>query len=123
MLVAFLSSAALPQEKDGMEMIMSTNSRMATHRGSADGILRALTRTLKGSCIAYITWRMENIAIAQLKAMSDRELEDIGLTRSDIARTVMGAERSRTHPLLSLRNLNHGRPLLPSWYIGKFRGR
>ena len=66
-------------------MIMSTNSSVATHRGSADGILRALTSALKRSCIAYITWRMENIAIAQLKAMSDRELEDIGLTRSDIA--------------------------------------
>ena len=88
-------------------MIMSTNSSMATDRGSADAILRALTRTLKRSCVAYITWRMENIAIAQLRAMSDRELEDIGLTRSDIARTVMGAERSRTHPLLSPRNLNH----------------
>jgi uncharacterized protein YjiS (DUF1127 family) len=126
MLVAFLSSGALPQENNGMEMIMSTNSRMATHRGSADGILRALTSTLKRSCIAYITWRMENIAIAQLRTMSDRELEDIGLTRSDIARTVMGAERSRTHPLLSLRNLNHERTPLPTWHVGQpggFRGR
>jgi len=37
---------------------------------------------------AYRTWRTEQIAIAQLHALSDRLLRDIGLTRSEIAGTV-----------------------------------
>lgn len=36
--------------------------------------------------IAYITWRIEQAAINQLCAMSDRELEGIGVCRTDIAR-------------------------------------
>ena len=34
--------------------------------------------------VAYITWRIEQTAIAQLSSMSDRELKDIGLSRSQI---------------------------------------
>jgi uncharacterized protein YjiS (DUF1127 family) len=79
-----------------MEMIMSMISSTTTYRANARGIFQALANTLKRWCVAYVTWRMENIAIAQLRAMSDRELEDIGLTRSDIARAVTGA---RTQPL------------------------
>ena len=37
---------------------------------------------------AYRTWRTEQIAIAQLHALSDRLLRDIGLTRSEIAGAV-----------------------------------
>lgn len=49
-----------------------------------------MATTLKRWWVAYITWRIEEAAIAQLWAMSDRELEDIGLTGSAIA----GAVRS-----------------------------
>jgi uncharacterized protein YjiS (DUF1127 family) len=38
--------------------------------------------------VAYMTWRLEQAAIAQLSAMSDRELKDIGLTRCGIANAV-----------------------------------
>jgi uncharacterized protein YjiS (DUF1127 family) len=38
--------------------------------------------------MAYLTWRLERAAIAQLWAMSDRELKDIGLSRSKIASAV-----------------------------------
>jgi uncharacterized protein YjiS (DUF1127 family) len=31
-----------------------------------------------------VSWRLEQTAIAQLEALSDRELRDIGLTRSEI---------------------------------------
>ena len=88
------------QKDDQMEMIMSAASSTTTYRGNACGIFQTLTNTLKRWCAAYITWRMEKIAIAQLRGMSDRELEDIGLTRSDIARAVTGA---CTQPL-SLKN-------------------
>ena len=85
-----------------MEMIVSTMPSTASHR-NADRIFQPVSSTLKRWWVAYITWRMENIAIAQLQTMSDRELHDIGLTRSDIASAMMGARRSRTQPL-SLRN-------------------
>ena len=39
---------------------------------------------LKRWWMAYLTWRLEQTAIAQLEALSDRELRDIGLTRSEI---------------------------------------
>jgi uncharacterized protein YjiS (DUF1127 family) len=45
--------------------------------------------------MAYITWRIEQAAIAQLWAMSDRELKDIGLTRSEITRAVRLEVRDR----------------------------
>jgi len=41
--------------------------------------------------VAYMTRRIERAAIAQLMSMSDRELKDIGLVRSDIRRRVAGA--------------------------------
>lgn len=39
---------------------------------------------------AYITWRLEQAVIKQLGSMSDRDLKDIGLTRSEIASAVKG---------------------------------
>ena len=42
---------------------------------------------------AYIAWRVEQAAIVQLQSMSDRDLKDIGLTRSEIARAVRGGRR------------------------------
>jgi uncharacterized protein YjiS (DUF1127 family) len=47
-----------------------------------------LAATLKRWWLAYITWRIEQAAIAQLCVMSDRELKDIGLTRCEITPAV-----------------------------------
>jgi uncharacterized protein YjiS (DUF1127 family) len=44
---------------------------------------------------AYIARRIERAAIMQLHSMSDRELHDIGLTRSQIRCAVMGAPGDR----------------------------
>jgi uncharacterized protein YjiS (DUF1127 family) len=47
--------------------------------------------------MAYITWRMEQAAIAHLWSLSDRTLKDMGLTRSEIPRAVKEiAQRART---------------------------
>jgi uncharacterized protein YjiS (DUF1127 family) len=54
-----------------------------------------LRAALKRWWMAYITWRIEQAAIAQLWAMSDRELKDIGLTRSEITRAVRLEVRDR----------------------------
>jgi uncharacterized protein YjiS (DUF1127 family) len=50
--------------------------------------VRKLVTTVERWAVAYMTWRMEKAAIAALSAMSDRELRDIGLTRSEIASAV-----------------------------------
>ena len=39
---------------------------------------------------AFQKWRLEQTAIAQLSTMSDRELRDIGLNRSEIGFAVKG---------------------------------
>ena len=49
---------------------------------------RELGATLNGWWVAYMTRRIEQAAIAQLMSMSDRELKDIGLVRSDMRRRV-----------------------------------
>ena len=55
-----------------------------------------LVATLKGWWATYQTWRAEQAAIAQLWCMSNRELRDIGLTRSEITSAVKnGAARDR----------------------------
>jgi uncharacterized protein YjiS (DUF1127 family) len=82
-----------------MEMIMST---ILSAPAAAQGIAgqswtSGLTATLKRWWVAYITWRIEQAAIARLWSMSERELKDIGLTRSDLPRVVRGeAARDRT---------------------------
>ena len=47
--------------------------------------------TLKRWCVTYMGWRVERAAIAHLRAMSDRDLRDIGLMRSQVAQVVQGA--------------------------------
>jgi uncharacterized protein YjiS (DUF1127 family) len=69
-----------------MEMVMST---VSTAPASAEAFAGNSWTTrpaaaLKRWWIAYVSWRLEQTAIAQLEALSDRELGDIGLTRSEI---------------------------------------
>ena len=62
---------------------------------------RELAATLKGWWETYQTRRAEQAAMAQLWSMSDRELRDIGLTRSEITGAVKDrAVRPRDQPLL-----------------------
>jgi uncharacterized protein YjiS (DUF1127 family) len=58
----------------------------------SSGLLAALKRWW----VAYMTWRIQQAAMLTLGSMSDRELKDIGLTRSDIAWVVRdGTARGR----------------------------
>ena len=41
--------------------------------------------TLRQWCVAYIAWRAERASAAHLHRMSDRDLRDIGLFRSQLA--------------------------------------
>jgi uncharacterized protein YjiS (DUF1127 family) len=45
---------------------------------------------LKRWWAAYLTWRRQQAAITQLWSMSDSQLRDIGLTRTEIIGAVKG---------------------------------
>lgn len=49
-----------------------------------------LVAMLKAWWIAYLEWRMHQLAANQLRSMSDRELKDIGLTRTQIDAALRG---------------------------------
>lgn len=67
-----------------------------------------LQATLKRWWVAYITWRIERAALAQLWSLSDRYLKDIGLTRSEILRAVKGETAAERRLPGSLRNVCQG---------------
>ena len=46
----------------------------------------------------YTSWRLHKAAIAQLRSMSDRQLADIGVSRSEIEHAVRGKrDRAVSH--------------------------
>jgi uncharacterized protein YjiS (DUF1127 family) len=77
-------------------MIMSTISSPSTQREiAAGGVVHVVMSALKRYWVAYTSWRMEQLTIARLRAMSDRELKDIGLVRSQIEFAARGDQRDR----------------------------
>jgi len=79
------------RKKKKTEMIMSTIfSAPAPQTITGRSLVRGLVASLRRWWVAYITWRTEQAAIAQLWSMSDRALKDIGFTRSEIPRAVKG---------------------------------
>jgi uncharacterized protein YjiS (DUF1127 family) len=78
-----------------MEMIMSTTSTATARQYSASrSIVGRVAAASKRLWVAYITWRIERAAMAHLRSMSDRELEDLGLSRSQIEGAVAGKRAS-----------------------------
>jgi len=74
-----------------MEMVMSTISSTAVRRrNAASGLLAMAGAAIKRWWDSHIALRVERAAIAQLESMSDRDLKDIGLTRSEITGAVRG---------------------------------
>lgn len=72
-----------------MEVIMSTTFYTpATNQVRSRG--RGLVATVKTWWKGYLVRRIEQAAIIQLHAMSDRELQDIGLARSQIEQAARG---------------------------------
>jgi uncharacterized protein YjiS (DUF1127 family) len=84
-------------------MSMTLTALVAPEARTARSGLCGLGVTLRCWWAAYANRRIEHAAIAQLRRMSDRNLRDIGLTRSPIAGTVRGeaASEARLHALLS----------------------
>jgi uncharacterized protein YjiS (DUF1127 family) len=83
-----------------MEMIMSAISNsLAQREALAATALRGVGRALRTWWTAYMNWRLEQLAIKTLQSMSDRELRDMGVSRSAIAFAVKGGTES--HPIFS----------------------
>jgi uncharacterized protein YjiS (DUF1127 family) len=61
-------------------------ARGITGRSCVNGMAATLNRWWA----AYVTWRLERAAIRQLGSLSDRQLKDIGLDRSEIMRAAKG---------------------------------
>jgi uncharacterized protein YjiS (DUF1127 family) len=80
-----------------METIMSEILKaMASRRSVAEGFSMRMLRALKRCWLAYMDWRLQQLAISRLRRMSNRELRDIGLIRSQIERAVRGSVQ---HPM------------------------
>jgi uncharacterized protein YjiS (DUF1127 family) len=70
------------------EMTMSTP--LSAHATAGQPRARRLTAILRRWWAAYERRRVERLAIACLEAMTDRQLKDIGVTRSQIEFAVRG---------------------------------
>jgi uncharacterized protein YjiS (DUF1127 family) len=82
-----------------METIMTSSPRAILPRnrtggGSSGGPGSALRRWW----LAYMEWRLQRLAADLLHRMSDRQLRDLGITRSQIEPAARG--RAGQHPLL-----------------------
>ena len=90
----------------------TTLCRPIPEGGRARSRGRTPVATLKTWWMAYLTRRIERVAMLQLEAMSDRQLEDIGLTRSQIEWAVRGERRSSAPtntPILNRRSRHRTR--------------
>ena len=67
---------------------MSTISGTPANRGWTRSRGGALFGAVKSWWVAHLTHRMERTAMVHLQRLSDRELQDIGLTRPQISRVV-----------------------------------
>jgi uncharacterized protein YjiS (DUF1127 family) len=79
-----------------MNMSTMSSAPTAPQEMAGQSWAKDLGTTLNRWCVAYLTWRIERAAITQLGSMSDRQLRDIGISRSEIESAVRGeAERVR----------------------------
>jgi uncharacterized protein YjiS (DUF1127 family) len=69
-----------------MERIMSMilSAPVAARAAADPSAAQGLTATLRRWWVAYVTWRIERLAVSRLATLSDRELGDIAIVRSQI---------------------------------------
>lgn len=71
-----------------MSDLMSTS---ATRQSGACEFFGRMARVVRHGWTLYRAWYVQEATIAYLKTLSDRQLKDIGLTRSQIDCAVRGA--------------------------------
>jgi uncharacterized protein YjiS (DUF1127 family) len=89
----------LETKRDLTEMNMSaiSSAPAAPQEMAGQSRVKDLGATLNRWYVDYLTWRIGRAAITQLWSMSDRQVRDIGISRSEIVSAVRGeAERQRT---------------------------
>jgi uncharacterized protein YjiS (DUF1127 family) len=80
-----------------METIMRPHA--ISPRSSAGGALpRRIGRVLQRWWLAYMEWRLMRLTIDLMSRMSDRQLKDLGITRSQIESVARG--QRHLHPVL-----------------------
>jgi uncharacterized protein YjiS (DUF1127 family) len=67
---------------------MSTLTSTTGHAVADTGIVATILAALARCWVAYTTWRIEKAAIATLSAMSEHDLNDLGISRSGIVDAV-----------------------------------
>jgi len=76
-----------------MSMISSISTQSET---VASSLTQLVWSTARRWWLAYLRWRIEQLTIDRLWSMSDRQLKDIGIVRSEIEFAVRhGIERDR----------------------------
>jgi uncharacterized protein YjiS (DUF1127 family) len=80
-----------------MSTISSATVRWQNLAGAA---LLAAAAAIKNWWCTYINWRLRQAAVAHLESLSDRQLKDIGLTRSQIRSAVSHGLAARAYPLV-----------------------
>jgi uncharacterized protein YjiS (DUF1127 family) len=85
-----------------METTMRRTPRATLPRNSAhDALPRRIGVALQRWWLAYMEWRLQRLAANLLHRMSDRQLKDLGLTRSQIELAARG--RAGQRPILHAR--------------------
>jgi uncharacterized protein YjiS (DUF1127 family) len=71
-----------------MTMVIRTgpNAGSVSHRRARQFWVKAIAAAWRRWLMALRAWKAEKRAIAQLQSMSDRELKDIGVSRSEVSR-------------------------------------
>ena len=83
---------------------MSTLTSTAERLGASSPAATAILGALKRAWVAYITWRLERTAIASLRSMGERDLNDLGIGRSEIEEAVKGRRPRTCHVLIETRS-------------------
>jgi uncharacterized protein YjiS (DUF1127 family) len=69
-----------------MRMLSSTTARLQSTAIQPSQLIARL----QSWWVAYLGWRIQREATLQLEALSDRELQDIGLRRCEIENAIKG---------------------------------
>lgn len=72
-------------------------TRLAAHAAHEAALAGGLKRTVRRAIDLLLAWPRRQRLLAELRAMSDRDLADIGLGRGDFAR-VLAAPRQLARP-------------------------
>jgi uncharacterized protein YjiS (DUF1127 family) len=66
------------------KMIMSTSTVSTQGETIASSLAHLFSSAAKRSWVAYRGWSTEQLTVARLRSMSDRQLKNIGVARSEI---------------------------------------